>query len=724
MQFLHYNIFKLYAMHKSTIKVTPLGSGSEVGRSCILCEFDQTPILFDCGTHPAYTGIESLPYLDIIDLTKVKAIFITHFHLDHAGALPYLTEKTNFKGRVFMTQPTKAILKFLLNDYIRIVNASSTEDFYTEQDLLNCYDRIECIDFHQEIYLDNLKIKALNAGHVLGAAMFQVTHCNKKILYTGDFSREEDRHLKPAENPPDLDILITESTYGLQCHLPRKERERVFVNSVGSIVKRGGHALLPVFALGRAQELLIILDEHWKNNANLQRYPIFYASALAERCMGIYQAYVTMMNDRIIEQSKTRNPFKFTYVKNITEEREFLNYHRSPKGTKQNVFKDVHDLYNNPSVVMASPAMLQSGFSRLLFDMWCSDKRNGLIIPGYVIPGTLAKEVLGEPKHIETFDGIRKPFQMSVDYISFSAHVDYLQNSSFVRESGAKHVFLVHGEAHEMARLKQALEKDWKSRNQEIKTEIKILPIDKSDLIDEAVSLLLNKKEDNKNQKKTNEIFNVYTLKNAQTKVIEFEIEKVAKVINLNIKTIKENKNIKLKEEIEGIFFKGEDIKIINPLNIDLETDLKLCNIKQETNFYFDNSIENIKNNLKNFFKLKEIENNKYSLNEIYLEFKDSSVNIKWKGSYHQDMLVYSIGSFINQNNSTNFCSHNKLKNILEGFFHLNIINENSFIVLNEEMKLEITGLNISKNKNLKSEKEIKFYDLVNSIIKRVERNL
>ncbi|KAF7701491.1 Cleavage and polyadenylation specificity factor subunit 3 [Cucumispora dikerogammari] len=722
-------------MNKSTIKVTPLGSGSEVGRSCILCEFDQTPILFDCGTHPAYTGIESLPYLDIIDLTKVKAIFITHFHLDHAGALPYLTEKTNFQGRVFMTQPTKAILKFLLNDYIRIVNASSSEDFYTEQDLLNCYDRIECIDFHQEVTIENLKIKALNAGHVLGAAMFQVTHYNKKLLYTGDFSREEDRHLKTAESPPILDILITESTYGLQCHLPRKERERVFVNSVGSIVKRGGHALLPVFALGRAQELLIILDEHWKNNANLQRYPIFYASALAERCLGIYQAYVTMMNDRIIEQSKTRNPFKFTFVKNIIEEREFLNFHRL-KGSKQNTLKEIHDLYNNPSVVMASPAMLQSGFSRLLFDMWCSDKRNGVIIPGYVIPGTLAKEVLGEPKYIETFDGIRKPFQMSVDYISFSAHVDYLQNSSFVRESGAKHIFLVHGEAHEMARLKQALEKDWKSRNSEIKSETKTLPLDKSDLIDEAVSNLLNKKDDNKTSKKTNDVFNVYTLKNGQTKVIEFEIEKTARIINCHDLSKRKGPSLetnsndiekgekKQKILLEGIFFKGEDIKIINPLNIDLETDLKLCNIQQETTFHFEDTLENTKTGLKEYYNLKMIGENKYLLDDIQLEFSEKTLKVKWTGNYQEDILVYSIKCFIGEKSPSIFSAHNKLRSILEGFFDLKIIDEKSFTVLNDGMELEVSGLCISGKEKLKSENELKFYNLVDSIIKRVERNL
>ncbi|KAM0681646.1 endoribonuclease ysh1 [Glugoides intestinalis] len=421
------------------VTITPLGAGNEVGRSCIHLKHKNRQLLLDCGVHPAHTGVSSLPFLDMVDLSKIDAVLVTHFHLDHAAALPFLTEKTDFKGKVYMTHPTKAILKWLLNDYIRVINSSSEQDFYTEQDLQNCYAKIIPIDYHQQINIKGIKFTALNAGHVLGAAMFLLEIEKSTLLYTGDFSREEDRHLKAAESPGCiLDALITESTYGVQCHLPRTEREARFTSIVSNVVERGGRCLLPVFALGRAQELLLILEEHWDENPHLKGIPIYYASALAQKCMSVYQTYINMMNERIQKLSLTKNPFDFRNVESIKDVQ---------------AFKDT-----GPCVMMASPGMLQSGFSRELFEKWCSNERNGVVIPGYCVEGTLAKEILSEPKEIESMRGGMLRLNMSVEYISFSAHVDYTQNIAFIDECMPKNLFFVHGEANEMMRLKNSVQ--------------------------------------------------------------------------------------------------------------------------------------------------------------------------------------------------------------------------------------------------------------------------
>lgn len=246
------------------LKITPLGAGNEVGRSCIMLEYKDKTVMMDCGLHPAYSGLGGLPFFDNIDPSEVDLILITHFHLDHAAALPYFTEKTSFKGRVFMTHPTKAIFKWLLSDYVKVSNVSTAEDvLYTEQDLLNCYDKIEVVDYHQQMDVEGIKFTPYNAGHVLGAAMFLIEIAGVRVLYTGDYSTEEDRHLMAAERPRNVvpEVLITESTYGVSSHQPRLEREAMFTNLVHRVVKRGGRCLIPVFALGRAQELLLILDE-------------------------------------------------------------------------------------------------------------------------------------------------------------------------------------------------------------------------------------------------------------------------------------------------------------------------------------------------------------------------------------------------------------------------------------------------------------------------------
>lgn len=155
-----------------------------------------------------------------------------------------------------------------------------------------------------------------HAGHVLGACMFLIDIAGLRILYTGDYSREEDRHLVKAELPPIRpDVLIVESTFGVQNLEGRPEKEARFTELVHSIVRQGGHVLLPAFALGRAQELLLILDEYWKKHPELHNVPIYYASGLARKSMAVYQTYIHTMNTNIRSRfAKRDNPFVFKYV--------------------------------------------------------------------------------------------------------------------------------------------------------------------------------------------------------------------------------------------------------------------------------------------------------------------------------------------------------------------------------------------------------------------------
>ena len=198
--------------------------------------------MFDCGIHPAYHGVYALPYFDSIDPAEIDLLLVTHYHIDHCGALPYFLRKTNFKGKIVMTHPTKTIYNYVLLDYVKISNVGNGDILYDESDLQYSMEKIIPIRFHEELDFDGVKIKAYNAGHVLGAAMFFVEIDGVTVLYTGDYSREEDRHLKPAEIPEvDIDILIVESTYGKNVHEPRHMREDKFREKVYDIVyKKNG----------------------------------------------------------------------------------------------------------------------------------------------------------------------------------------------------------------------------------------------------------------------------------------------------------------------------------------------------------------------------------------------------------------------------------------------------------------------------------------------------
>uniref|UniRef100_A0A672IBD3 Cleavage and polyadenylation specific factor 3 n=1 Tax=Salarias fasciatus TaxID=181472 RepID=A0A672IBD3_SALFA len=402
------------AEESDQLLIRPLGAGQEVGRSCIILEFKGRKIMLDCGIHPGLEGMDALPYIDLIDPAEIDLLLISHFHLDHCGALPWFLQKTSFKGRTFMTHATKAIYRWLLSDYVKVSNISADDMLYTETDLEESMDKIETINFHEVKEVAGIKFWCYHAGHVLGAAMFMIEIAGVKLLYTGDFSRQEDRHLMAAEIPSSL----------LQ-HGPRHRQPR---GAVSDPRLRSGP------------------NEYWQNHPELHDIPIYYASSLAKKCMAVYQTYVNAMNDKIRKAININNPFVFKHISNLKS---------------MDHFDDI-----GPSVVMASPGMMQSGLSRELFESWCTDKRNGVIIAGYCVEGTLAKHIMSEPEEITTMSGQKLQLKMSVDYISFSAHTDYQQTSEFIRALKPPHVILVHGEQNEMARLKAALIREYEDNDQ------------------------------------------------------------------------------------------------------------------------------------------------------------------------------------------------------------------------------------------------------------------
>lgn len=444
-----------------------LGGCNEVGRSCHIIEYKNKVIMLDSGVHPGLSGMNSLPFFDEYDLSKIDILLISHFHLDHAASLPYVMQQTNFRGRVFMTHATKAIYRWLLSDFVRVTSIAGGGDearqmdssqqtgggsanLYTDDDLMTSFEKIETIDYHSTMEVEGIRFTAYHAGHVLGACMYFIEIGGLKVLFTGDYSREEDRHLKVAEVPPTRpDILITESTFGTATHEPRLEKESRMMKNIHSTILKGGRVLMPVFALGRAQELLLILEEYWSMNEDIQNINIYYASNLARKCMAVYQTYTSIMSEKIrlsATSSEKTNPFQFKHIKSIRS------------------IDKVHDM--GPCVVVASPGMLQSGVSRQLLERWAPDPKNACILTGYSVEGTMAKELLAEPHTIPSIANseVAIPRRLSIDEISFAAHVDFQQNAGFIEECAPKKIILVHGDSNPMGRLKSALLSRYSSR--------------------------------------------------------------------------------------------------------------------------------------------------------------------------------------------------------------------------------------------------------------------
>ncbi|KAJ3416498.1 Cleavage and polyadenylation specificity factor subunit 3 [Chytridiales sp. JEL 0842] len=503
---------------------------------------------------------------------------------------------TTFKGRVFMTHPTKAIFKWLLSDYVKVSNLAVDDMLYDEKDLLKAYDKIETVDFHQEVDIDGIKFTPYNAGHVLGAAMFLIEIAGVRVLYTGDYSREEDRHLMAAERPPNVtpEVLIAESTYGVQHHRPRVEREAIFTSTVHDVVQRGGRCLIPVFALGRAQELLLILDEYWQAHPELHNVPIYYASSLAKKCMAIYQTFSNMMNARIRQQSKTSNPFQFKHISNLKS---------------MTHFDDV-----GPCVMMASPGMLQSGQSRELLELWCVDKRNGVIIPGYVVEGTLAKQILSQPDEIVAQSGAKLPLRLSVEYISFSAHVDFAQNSQFIEEVASPNLVLVHGDQNEMGRLKSALASRYAERDEQL---------------------------------------HIYTPKNCEAVELYFRGEKMAKTIgDLAINPPKHG------ARIEGILVaKDFTYRLMTPSNLPEFTDLVSASLSQRLVIPCRAPLSLVRWHLESMFgivKDGDDEDSFLVFNTVLVtDLQNNRLLLEWEGNTVNDMIADSIVAVVMQAESS-----------------------------------------------------------------------
>lgn len=394
--------------------------------------------------------------------------------MDHAASLPYVLAKTNFAGRVYMTHPTKAIYKYMMQDCLRVQNTrsgggsdGSVSQLFSEQDVLSTLPQIQTISFHTTHTHNGIRFTPYPAGHVLGACMYLIEIAGLNILFTGDYSREVDKHLIPAQVPRNVkvDCLITESTFGISTHTPRQERETAFMKSVTGILNRGGRALLPVPAIGHAQELMLIFEDYWRRHEEYRRYPIYFTSGLARKCMAVYQTYIDAMNDNIRSKFQasragggedTAGPWDFQYI-------------RSFKGLDK--FEDV-----GGCVMLAAPGMMQNGTSRALLERWAADAKNGVVITGYNVEGTMARTIQTEPDAIPAImanQGANKnmlgkkpgmgdekpmiPRRCTVQEFSFALHVDGQENREFIEEVDAPVVILVHGEKHNMGRLKSRL---------------------------------------------------------------------------------------------------------------------------------------------------------------------------------------------------------------------------------------------------------------------------
>ncbi|CAG8630499.1 13297_t:CDS:1, partial [Racocetra persica] len=357
-------------------------------------------------------------------------------------ALPFFTEMCGYGGPIYMTHPTKAICPILLEDYRKItVERKGETNFFTSQMIKNCMKKVTAVNLHQTIKVNNdddLEIKAYYAGHVLGAAMFYVRVGTQSVVYTGDYNMTPDRHLGAAWiDKVQPDLLITESTYATTIRDSKRSRERDFLKKVHDCVSQGGKVLIPVFALGRAQELCILIETYWeRNNLNV---PVYFSAGMTEKANDYYKLFINWTNEKIKNTFVNRNMFDFKHIK--PWDRQYVDL-------------------PGAAVLFATPGMLHIGTSLEVFKKWAPFPENMVIMPGFCVAGTVGAKVLNGDKEIQVDAYNKVQVNLQVKNLSFSAHADAKGIMQLIKQCAPKNVMLVHGEKAKMEFLQDKIRRE------------------------------------------------------------------------------------------------------------------------------------------------------------------------------------------------------------------------------------------------------------------------
>ncbi|MED6112789.1 Cleavage and polyadenylation specificity factor subunit 3-II [Stylosanthes scabra] len=425
------------------IETLVLGAGQEVGKSCVVVNINGKRIMFDCGMHMGVLDHRRYPNFSLISPTGdfdsvLSCIIITHFHLDHLGALVYFTEVCGFRGPIYMTYPTKALAPLMLEDYRRVMaERRGEEEQFNSDHIAQCMKKVIAVDLRQTIQVDkDLQIRAYYAGHVLGAAMFHAKAGDSEMVYTGDYNMTPDRHLGAAQiDRLQLDLLITESTYGTTIRDSKYAREKEFLDAVHKCVSAGGKVLIPTFGLGRAQELCILLDDYWER-MNL-KVPIYFSAGLTKQANVYYKMLINWTSQRIKDSYPTHNAFDFKKV---------CKYERSVLDAP------------GPCVLFASPGMISGGLSLEVFKRWAPFENTLVALPGYCLPGTVGNILMSKPPKIELDPNTQIDVRCQVHQLAFSPHTDSKGIMDLIKFLSPKHVILVHGEKPKMVSLKEKIQ--------------------------------------------------------------------------------------------------------------------------------------------------------------------------------------------------------------------------------------------------------------------------
>ncbi|MEM4625319.1 MAG: beta-CASP ribonuclease aCPSF1 [Candidatus Pacearchaeota archaeon] len=420
------------------VRLTLLGGGRQVGRSCLLLQTTSSRVLLDCGIDVAASGNEKFPYFDIpeFDISSIDAIILSHAHLDHSGLAPYLY-KMGYRGPIYMTPPTRDIASLLALDFIGVAYKQAASPIFSSTDIKEMVKHSICLNFNEVTDITpDIRITFYNSGHALGSSMVHINIGNgsHNLLYASDMKYSKTRLLEPANTVfPRLETVIIESTYGSKEDIlpPRIEAENTLIEYIKKTIEREGKVLIPELGLGRAQETMLIIDDAIKSG-KLPKIPV-YIDGMIWDINAIHTAYPDFLGNNVKNLIfQDRSPFlsdTFKRVGSSIERKEVIE--------------------SGPCVVLATSGMLVGGASVEYFKHFASNKRNSVLFVCYQGVGSLGRMVQEGAKEFKTESGEVIEIALEVHKIDgFTAHAGRVELLNFIKncKPKPKRVIINHGE--------------------------------------------------------------------------------------------------------------------------------------------------------------------------------------------------------------------------------------------------------------------------------------
>ncbi len=433
------------------VRMTTLGCCREVGRAAFLLSTPESKILIDCGEKPDNSN--GTPYLyvpEIHPLSQLDAVVLTHAHLDHCALVPLLY-KYGFEGPVYSTPATRDLSSMLQLDYLEVIRKEDRKIPYTSNDVRNYLKHSIVLNYGSVTDIaPDIKLTFHNAGHILGSAIahFHLGDGLYNIAFTGDFNYGKSRLFNPAVSQfPRLEALVMESTYGGSNDLQpaRRDAEEKLYETIKSVVGRGGKVIIPAFAVGRSQEVMLAIEE----GIRLGKIPPIrvYLDGMIKEATAIHTAYPEYLNSDLRNQifKEGLNPFLaecFCQV-DSQEMREKV-------------------MAGDPCVIITTSGMLNGGPVFDYLNNLAANELNALVFVGYQADGTLGRRIQKGWREVPL--GRRDSIVINLEVITvdgFSGHSDRRQLMNYVSHvtPHPEKIFTIHGDEKSTLDLASSIHK-------------------------------------------------------------------------------------------------------------------------------------------------------------------------------------------------------------------------------------------------------------------------